>query len=187
MSRFLGYFARGCLAVVPLAATLYILYVVITALDALLGVSIPGLGVVVAVGLITGIGFLVSNVIGRQVYWLADQGLARVPLVKLLYTSIRDLVSAFVGEKKSFGKPVAVRLSPEAPVRLLGFVTREAIDVLGSSCAGHVAVYVPQAYNIGGQVLIVPVEAVEPLETSSAELLTFVLSGGAAGFGAQDG
>lgn len=204
MSRLLGYFARGCLAIVPVAATIYILYVVVTALDALLGVSIPGLGIVVAVALITGVGFLVSNVIGRQVYWLADRTFARLPLVKLLYTSIRDLVSAFVGKKKSFGQPVAVRLTPNARFRLLGFMTRPDLalpmgagpattaheEVDGSTSAPtepeYVAVYVPQAYNIGGQVLVVPADAVEPLETSSTELLTFMLSGGAAGFGVQE-
>src|SRR5690606_30849257 len=111
MSRFIGYFARGCLALIPVAATVYILWPVVTATDALLGVSVPGLGIVVAIGLTTLVGFLISNVIGNRIYSLFDQLISKVPLVKLLYTSIRDLIQTFVGDKKTIGQAVSVRLS----------------------------------------------------------------------------
>lgn len=184
MSRLLGYFARGCLLLVPIFLTVYILYFVVSTLDNLLGVSIPGLGIVITLALTTGAGFLFSNVIGRQIYWLLDQLFARVPLVKLLYGSIRDLVSAFVGGKKNFGRAVSVRLTPGSETRLLGFLTREDLNKL--TLPEHVAVYVPQAYNIGGQVLIVPRAQIELLEVSSPDLLTFMMSGGASGLGRAD-
>jgi uncharacterized membrane protein len=181
MNQLVSYFVRGCLAIVPVAATVYILYGVISAVDALLGVSVPGLGLVLVVGLITLIGFALSNVLGRRAFQLTDRLLTRVPLVKLLYTSIRDLIGAFMGQKRKFGRPVAVRPYPGSEIRMLGFLTRDSLAVL--RLPGHVAVYFPQAYNVAGQLVAVPQELIEPLEVPSSELITFLVSGGASGFG----
>jgi len=180
MSRILGYFARGCLVLVPTLLTLYILYALVTKLDELLGVSIPGLGVVLTLALTTAVGLLFSNVVGRKVSSLIDRLFARLPLVKLLYTSIRDLLNAFLGEERRFGRAVSFRLSADSETRLFGFLTRDDLDMF--ALTDHVAVYVPQAYNIGGQVLAVPRALVQQLEASPTELLTFMVSGGASGF-----
>jgi len=180
MSRILGYFARGCLVLVPTLLTLYILYALVTKLDELLGVSIPGLGVVLTLALTTAVGLLFSNVVGRKVSSLIDRLFARLPLVKLLYTSIRDLLNAFLGEERRFGRAVSFRLSTDSETRLFGFLTRDDLGMF--ALTDHVAVYVPQAYNIGGQVLAVPRALVQQLEASPTELLTFMVSGGASGF-----
>jgi len=182
MSRLIRYFAQGCLVLVPVLATAYIIYFVVTAVDNLVGLSVPGLGLAVAVVLVTGVGFFVSNVIGRRLYAMFDGLMSRLPVAKLLYTSIRDLVQAFVGEERRFGRPVAVRLTPGSEVKLFGFVSRTNVPALGHE--DHVVVYVPQAYNIAGQVLFVPSSQVEPLDVSPSELLAFLLSGGASGFSA---
>jgi len=180
MSRLIGYFARGCLAIIPLAATVYVLWWVVSTIDSLIGVTIPGLGLLTALGLITLVGFLVSNVIGRRVYGLFNRLMERVPLVKLLYTSLRDLIETVVGEKKQLGQPVSVRLSLGSESRILGLLTREDLSPLG--LPHHVAVYLPQAYNIGGQVIAVHRDQIEPVDVASSEMLTFMMSGGAAGF-----
>jgi uncharacterized membrane protein len=143
---------------------------------------VPGLGLLVTLVLLTLVGFLTSNVIGRSVVEMADRMLQHVPLVKLVYTSIKDLVGAFVGEKKSFNRPVAVRLSADSPLMVLGFVTRDALTAL--SLPGHVAVYFPQSYNFAGNLVLAPRELVQALQVSSSELMTFVVSGGISGFGA---
>src|SRR6187402_55598 len=106
MSRFFGYFVRGCLVLAPVLLTLYILYTLVTKLDALLGVSIPGLGLVLTLALTTAVGLLFSNVIGRKISELIDHLFARLPLIKVLYTSIRDLLNAFLGEERRFGRAV---------------------------------------------------------------------------------
>lgn len=182
MSRFLGYFARGCLAIVPISATIYILWWIVTTTDALLGVTIPGLGLIVTLGLITLVGFLVSNVIGSRIYGLFDHVMKQLPVVKLLYTSIRDLLAAFVGEQK-IGQPVSVRLTAESETRVLGLLTRNDLRPIG--LPDHVAVYLPQAYNIGGQVLAIHRDQVEPIDIPSSEMLAFMMSGGASGLGGQ--
>ena len=175
------YFVRGCLALAPLAVTAYIIYLILTTADRLLPFGIPGVGIVAAVVIITLVGFLTSNVIGRGMLEIADRALTRVPLVKLIYASIRDLVGAFVGERKSFNQPVSVALVPDRSVRTLGFITRDNLAALNMS--QFVAVYLPQSYNFAGNLLIVPRDRVELLPVSSSEVMTFIVSGGVSGFG----
>jgi uncharacterized membrane protein len=175
------YFVRGCLALAPLALTAYIVYLILKFADRLLPVGIPGLGILIAVLVITLVGFLTSNVIGRGILELTDRLLTRVPLVKLIYASLKDLIGAFVGERRSFNKPVSLALTEDRSVRTLGFITRDALAML--DLPGHVAVYLPQSYNFAGNLLIVPRDRVEILRVSSTELMTFIVSGGVSGLG----
>ena len=178
--RVIRYFVRGCLVSVPLAVTGWLIFVTLRFIDQLLPLGIPGLGLVVTLTLVTLIGLLTSNVIGRSVFQFTDRLLSGMPLVKLLYTSIKDLIRAFVGDHKSFDRPAAVALTPGG-VRVLGFVTRDALHMLG--LPEFVAVYFPQSYNLAGQLTIVPRHQVELLDAPSAEVMTFIVSGGISGFG----
>jgi len=178
---FVRYFVRGCLVSAPLALTIYILYTLLKTVDQWVHLDIPGAGLVITVLLIVSVGFLTSNVVGRSVVEFTDRMLTQLPLVKLIYSSIRDLVRAFVGDKKSFDRPVAVTVHPGSGLRALGFVTRESVAQLG--LYQHVAVYFPQSYNFAGYLALVPREQIEPLDVSSTELMTFIISGGVSGFG----
>jgi len=175
------YFLRGCLVTAPLGLTVYIVWMVLSAIDRLLPLPIPGLGLVVTLTLITLIGVLTSNVVGRSVVELADGLLGRLPLVKLVYTSIKDLVSAFVGDKRRFDIPVAVTLAPTSGARVLGFVTRDGLARIGMP--DFVAVYFPQSYNFAGYLMLVPRTQVERLNVPASEVMTFIVSGGVSGFG----
>lgn len=175
------YFLRGCLVTAPLGLTVYIVWLVLATVDRFLPLPVPGLGLVVTLVLITFVGVLTSNVVGRSVIELADGLFGRLPLVKLVYTSIKDLVSAFVGDKKRFDKPVAVTISPGTGARVLGFVTRDGLGRLGMP--DMVAVYFPQSYNFAGYLMLVPRANVEPLDLPPAEVMTFIVSGGVSGFG----
>jgi len=176
------YFLRGLFVAAPVVVTFYLLYWLLHVVDSLLPFGIPGLGLVVSLICITLIGWFSSNVIGRRAIDLGEQILRRVPFVKLLYTSIKDLVGAFVGDQRRFDKPVLVALGPTAgELEMPGFVTREHLPAFDRPL--HVAVYFPQAYNFAGNVLLVPRERVKPLSVSSSELMTFIVSGGVSGFG----
>lgn len=183
MKPVFGYFWRGCLVLAPVGITLYIAWMVFTTIDRLLPIGIPGLGFLLTVGIITLVGFLTSNVVGKAVVREIDRWLERVPLLKLLYGSIRDLISAFVGDKKRFDRPVAVGALPGSHIKALGFVTRESIAE--PELESYVAVYFPQSYNFAGSVLLVPRDLVEPLTASSADVMTFIVSGGVSGFGIE--
>ena len=194
MKQLLRYFLRGCLVLAPLALTLYIAWLVFSTIDQLLPIGIPGLGFVLTVGLITLVGFLTSNVVGKAVLDQTESFFTKVPLVKLLYTSIRDLINAFVGDKKRFDTPVAVELIAGSNARALGFVTRESLHYLdahggaavreqSASLRDHVAVYFPQSYNFAGNLLIVPRKQVIKLDLASADVMAFIVSGGVSGLG----
>jgi uncharacterized membrane protein len=102
-----------------------------------------------------------------------------VPLVKLLYSSIKDLVGAFVGDQKKFDQPVIVNVMPGGSAKALGFVTRKSMDFLGLEKS--VAVYFPQSYNFAGSVLIFPLDQVQPIQADSSEVMAFIVSGGVSG------
>jgi uncharacterized membrane protein len=176
-----GYLLRGALITGPLVATAYVLYFIFRTVDELLPIGIPGLGLVITTALVAVVGYFSSNVIGSGILESIERFLHRVPFVKLVYSSIKDLVNAFVGERKSFDKPVLVRLSPGDGVQVLGFVTRDALVGLG--LPDHVAVYLPQSYNFAGNLVVVPRDAVQPLSVPSGELMTFIVSGGISGLG----
>jgi uncharacterized membrane protein len=179
--RLVRYFLRGCLVTAPLGLTVYIVWVVLSAIDRLMPFRIPGLGLIATLALITLVGVATSNVVGRSIVELADALFGRLPLVKLVYTSIKDLVDAFVGDKRRFDVPVAVTLSPGVGAKALGFVTRDGLARLGMP--DSVAVYFPQSYNFAGYLMLVPRSQVERLHVPPAELMTFIISGGVSGFG----
>lgn len=188
MKRILSYFLRGLLVTVPLGLTVLLLVYIFKELDKVFGKlfklpAIPGLGlflgIVVTLGAITLIGFLASSFIGRGLFDLVDRIFRKVPLVKMLYKSIRDLVEAFAGEKKRFDKPVLVTLGPGSSAKAVGFITREDLECLGLK--DHVAVYLPQSYNFAGNVLVFPKEAVRPLDIDRSEAMAFIVSGGVSG------
>ena len=179
MRRLLNYFLRKLVLVAPLAITLYVCWVVFVRIDGWLGLPVPGLGFVLTIVLITLIGFLGSNLITRGMVAIVDQAVSRLPFVRLLYTSTKDLLNAFVGEKRRFDKPVLVRLSMQSEARMVGFVTQESLDRLG--LPGYSSVYFPQSYNFAGNLVVFPSAHVEPLDAPSADIMAFIVSGGVTG------
>jgi uncharacterized membrane protein len=183
--RLIGWFLQGLVFVVPIGAIAYGLYLLFVEVDTwinvepLLNRSVPGAGIVLTVLLITAVGFLASNFATRWLFAAFESVVARTPLLKLLYSSLKDLVGAFVGETKRFDKPVLVQLGATPEVATIGFVTRQSLAELGLT--DHVAVYVPQAYNIGGNVVVVPRERIRPLEADPGAVMSFVVSGGITG------
>jgi uncharacterized membrane protein len=172
-------FLHGCLVVVPATATIYVVYFVFEKVDGLLGLRIPGLGFALTLLLITAIGALTRNVVGRRLVGLPDRVLARLPLVKLVYTSLRDLMAALVGERRSFDRPVLVALGEGGALKAFGFITRDDLSQFGLD--GFVAVYFPQSINFAGQLAVVPRTHVQPLEMPPSQLLPFIVSGGISG------
>jgi uncharacterized membrane protein len=105
---------------------------------------------------------------------LMDALFARAPLVRIVYASIKDLLEAFVGDKKRFDRPVSVAISDE--VTTLGFVTQDDLAFL--AMPGKVAVYLPFSYSMAGVLLVVPASRVTPLAADSASVMALVVSGG---------
>lgn len=183
MKRLAKFFFEGLLVIVPAVASLYIVFAILRKIDGLLGIPIPGVGFILTVFFITFVGVLASTFLTRWMVRLFEKIFERLPLIKLLYGSIKDLLSAFVGEKKSFSKPVLVTLDSHTEAKAMGFVTKESLDFLG--IPGHVAVYLPQSYNFAGNLMLFPKDKVKPLEVEGSSVMTFLVSGGVSGEGAK--
>ncbi|HNB12061.1 MAG TPA: DUF502 domain-containing protein, partial [Bacteroidia bacterium] len=106
-----------------------------------------------------------------------ERMLERTPLLKIIYTSVKDLIEAFVGEKKRFNQPVLVTVDKVSGVQRIGFITQKDLSVLGIS-SNKMAVYLPFSYGFNGQLVIVPAENVEKIDASGTEMMKFVISGG---------
>jgi uncharacterized membrane protein len=174
--RIVAYFFRGLILLAPLALTVYVCVFLFRSIDGLLGLPVPGAGFVATLILITIVGFLGSNLLTRGAVSFFDRILSRLPFVNLVYGSTRDLVKAFVGEKRRFDKPVLVQLVPGSSAHVLGFVTQESLSRLGLD--SMVSVYVPQSYNFAGQLFIFPTTNVQRLDVSSSAVMAFIISGG---------
>jgi uncharacterized membrane protein len=179
MKRLVNSFFQGLLVVGPLAITLYVCWAVFSTIDRWLGLPIPGVGFVLTIVLITLVGFLATNLVTRGTISLVERVMARLPFLRLIYTSTKDLLDAFVGEKRRFDRPVLVSLTATNDVRVLGFVTRDTLSALG--LPGSVAVYVPQSYGWAGNVVLCATERVSPVTLDSSDVMAFVVSGGVTG------
>ena len=176
MKRISQYFLQGILFLVPLFVTLYVIYWIFIKIDGVLNLPVPGLGFIVTVVFITFIGFAASNFLTQRIVHLVDRTFARLPLIKMIYSAIKDLVNAFVGDKKSFNRPVQVILEKETNIRLLGFATRENLNSIGIQ--DSIAVYLPQAYNFAGNLIVVARDKVIPLNADPGEVMKLIVSGG---------
>lgn len=180
MKRLLGYFLRGLVLTVPLAVTVWVCYRVFVKVDGWLGIRIPGVGFVTTILLITLIGVFGSSILTRSAVGVVEDLLQRLPFVRLLYSSTKDVLSAFVGEKKRFSQPALVELGLGSEVKVLGFLTQASAERLGVDAS--VVVYVPHSYAWSGQMLVLPSARVQLLTTDSAEFMAFVVSGGVTDF-----
>jgi uncharacterized membrane protein len=167
-------FLRGLVIVVPIALTVYLLVQAFTSLDRLLRLPYPGLGLLIIVVAVIVIGVLAGNFVGRRLFGFTEMVFTKAPIVRIVYSAIKDLLEAFVGNKRRFDRPVTVAVSEG--VRTLGFITRDDLDALG--LPGQVAVYVPFSYTWDGCLLLVARDRVTPLEADSASILALVVSGG---------
>lgn len=180
LRRIFNYFLGGLLIVLPLAATAWVIIISFNFLDGIiptqtiLGKSVPGLGVLVVLTAITFIGFIGEGFIVKPMLDLIDHLLEKTPGIKIIYSSVKDLMEAFVGEKKKFSEAVAVEMS--GGIYKLGFITQKDLKVIGFE--GFVAVYFPHSYNFSGNLFLVPAERIKPIAGNSSELMKFIVSGG---------
>lgn len=140
--------------------------------------TFPGLGFLVLIIFIVLIGWIsTSYLVGKAVEFL-DHILERTPGIRLIYSSVKDFLEAFAGEKRKFDKPVLVSVDA-SDVWRMGFITQKSGTRFGLD--RHVVVYVPHSYAVSGIVYLVPAEKVRPLnDMSSTDAMKFVLSGGVA-------
>jgi len=183
-------FLKGLVVVIPVALTLAILWWLASGAEQLLGGLllrflpegwyVPGMGLVAGLVITMLIGLLSHVLLLQKFFNYTEDLFNRLPLVKTIYTAIKDFVDYFSpGNKTAMSKVVLVRL-PGQDFEQIGFVTREdfASLPLNSSITDPVAVYLPMSYQIGGYTLFLPRTAVTPLDLTFEEGMKLVLTGG---------
>jgi uncharacterized membrane protein len=183
--RLVSYFFQGLLLIAPASFTVYVIYVIFNFLNNqtrpifqdLFHFSFPGLGILVFAGFITVVGFIGSTVLVKPILNVIENLLEHTPLVKDIYSSFKDFISAFISNKKKFNKPVIVEMGKGTGIHRLGFVTDD--DLTEFHIENKVAVYIPMSYTFTGQLFIVNKDQVTALPSSmSADMIKYILSGG---------
>ena len=184
MSRLLNYFFKGLIVIAPVFITVYVCYLIFTKIDSWLGLSIPGVGFLITVALIIMVGFAAQTFLSRTMVGALDRVFERLPFARLLYSSTKDLLNAFVGEHRRFDKPVLVTLQAGGSAKAFGFLTQGTLGRFG--LGDHVAVYIPQSYGFAGNMLVFPAAQVQPIKADSPAVMAFILSGGVTSLPASD-
>lgn len=184
MKKVMNYFLQGLLYTAPFGITAYIIYVVFNFtnnllddyLEKVINIDIPGLGLVVIFFILVLIGIIGRSIIAQPFKILFKRLIEKAPLLKLIYSALNDLFSAFVGKERKFNKPVLVLVNPISNLEKLGFLTAEDLSKIDEK--DKVAVYFPHSYNFSGELFIVPKTQVRLLDINPAVAMKFIVSGG---------
>jgi uncharacterized membrane protein len=188
MKKLIRYFLQGLLYITPVAVTVYVLIASFLWLDGLLRdleifnrepysqFSFPGMGLLVILIIVTAAGFVGQRMITSPISSFFSNMLEKAPLIKVIYSSVKDLLSAFVGKERKFDKPVLVQMDEAGIIHRMGFVTSTDMSDLGIN--DKISVYMPSSYGVLGELFIVPQEKVKPIDANSADVMKFIVSGG---------
>lgn len=182
-------FLKGLAVVIPIALTLAILWWMAAGAERLMGSIlkftlpggwyVPGMGLASGLALVVLIGLLSHVLIFQKLFNLGETIFNRLPLVKTIYTAIKDFIDYLNPDKDSeMSKVVLVQL-PGQSFQLMGFITREQFDDLPFTPTAEdpVAVYMPMSYQIGGYTLFLPRNALTPLDIPFEQAMRLVLTG----------
>jgi uncharacterized membrane protein len=190
INEFRGIFIKGLIAVLPIAATFYLMLWLITSFEAFFGsilqyalpesAYVPGMGVAAGLVGIFLVGLLMDAWLGRRLWALGERVVDRMPLVSQIYGAVKEIVSYIGGsEQQPRGKAVVTIKFGDPPVRMLGLVTLEELAFLPQTPGDElIAVFLPWSYQIGGFTVYVPRSAVEKADLSAQEALRISLTAG---------
>jgi uncharacterized membrane protein len=193
MKAIIKYFFKGILILTPIALTIYIVVNVFRLTDNILGryfiawgVDIPGLGILTTALIIILVGFLGTRLASQRVLAYIDSLFGRMPLIKIIYNTTKDIMNALLGRKSSFAKVVMIDLPGDNDIKILGFVTKENLEIFGLK--DYIAVYILQSMQWAGFTLLVPKSRIREIDVKPDEALKFIVSAGISGHnGSSDG
>jgi uncharacterized membrane protein len=188
-----NYFLTGLLVILPIFITVYIILSLIRAMDAILKyipaeylpetylqIHIPGLGLILVVILVFVVGLLTRNFIGRKIVQLGENIVDRIPLVRVLYAGVKQLLEPLFLQKTNAFKRVALIEYPRRGVHVIGFVTGESKgEVQSKTSKDMMNVFVPTTPNpTSGFYILIPEDEVVYLNMSVEDAFKLIISGG---------
>ena len=181
MNNIKNHFLKGLLYIVPVAVTFWVLVEVYRLLNGIIGRFLPGnwqyLGILVLIVIITLFGYVGSVIITSPINSFFQRLLKRTPLLQTIYSSVKDLMSTFVGKKKGFNTPVLIKLYENSTIERIGFITNSDLSSLGIKNS-KILVYLPHSYAFSGQLFVVDRSYITPIDKASAEIMKLIVSGG---------
>lgn len=182
MKHLSQYFLRGLFAALPLGLTIYLLYVFLTVTEdfamgwlrpLLGGFYLPGLGLLIGIGIIMLLGFLISHPIAHRLLSYIEFPFANLPVVKSIYSSLKNFAEYFTPKRGQVSQQVVVLRKPGTEFEMVGLITRQNLGALpqGFLSGDRVAVYLPMGYMIGGYTVFVPRDWVTPIDMSVEEVM----------------
>ena len=187
MKKLFTYFIQGLVLISPIGLTVYIVFRIFMVTDGLLsvyladqlGVNIPGLGILIIFVFLVILGMVGETILARPIKNLVNRILEKTPFLKLIYSAINDLFSAFIGKERKFHRPVMALINKENNVWKIGFITRDtAIKIDDNEI---IAVYFPFSYAFTGEIFFLPPSSIRPLEMAPTHAMKFIVSGGVSG------
>lgn len=184
MKKLLTYFIQGLAVLIPVVITLYIIVKIISVfVDFFLWIGITGnvlldiiLGLVVMLAVVIGTGIMASNYFFNNLMHLLEKQFEKLPLIRHIYSPVKDFIEAFVGDKKKFKYPVLVQTSPHNNYKEIGFVTQKDLSNIGMD--EYIAVYLPFSYSFAGKTILIKKEFVEDFHQNATDTMKFIISGG---------
>lgn len=184
MKKLLTYFIQGLAVLIPVVITLYIIVKIISVfVDFFLWIGITGnvlldiiLGLVVMLAVVIGTGIMASNYFFNNLMHLLEKQFEKLPLIRHIYSPVKDFIEAFVGDKKKFKYPVLVQTSSHNNYKEIGFVTQKDLSNIGMD--EYIAVYLPFSYSFAGKTILIKKKFVEDFHQNATDTMKFIISGG---------
>ncbi len=184
VKNFISHFAQGLIVIAPTVITVFVFYRLFIFVNTTfhfpkivnpyLDPFIIIIGIILLIFLI---GRLSASIFFTPVLVRGEKVVERVPFIRVVYSAVKDLFSAFIGNKKKFNRPVLVTIDKANDIKQIGFVTQT--DLSSMSIQGEmVSVYLPFSYGLNGKLVIMHKDSVQPLDVSAAEAMKFIVSGG---------
>lgn len=185
LSSLIGYFLRGLLFVAPIGITVAVIVWFVRFLNGiispitedLIDLHLPGLGILIVVTALTMLGFIGSHVISTSAVGLVERAISRTPLIKVIYFSVKDIISLFSDKQEKLGRPVKVVIQRDPLQYRLGFVTQSDLSSFGFN-EDMISVYLPLSYGIVGNQMVVHRNDIEFIDLPTTEVMKFIVSGG---------
>ena len=189
MTEFYRLFFKGFFTLLPLFLTLYFIFWFVSSIEGLLNryvVSVipdalhfPGIGIVTAVVVFVGVGFLMKLFAGGKVFHFFEEQLRKVPVIGTVYGPLKDMTGLFASRPEKEMKRVVLVQIPAFNSKMLGFVTRDHFDDLPQMNISDdsIAIYIPGTYFFGGITMIFPRAQVEEVNLPPEQALKLAITG----------
>lgn len=184
MKKIFRYFLQGILLAAPAGITLFVIYWVFDSIDGPVRnfidksfhIQFPGIGLIVTFTFISLLGWAGQSFLLQPIIRSINNLFEKAPVIKLIYSSLTDFLNAFVGQRKKFTRPVLVKVNLVSELEKVGFITADDLSELGIK--DKVAVLFPHSYNWSGEMFIVPIKHITPINLPPGEIMKFALTGG---------